>query len=323
MIDAPTRRRPLRHVYPTRAALLALLLSLMPGLAAVPGHAAAPGDTAGSAHAAPWGADARAPTPELGDLLGCGMWLDFLGRCVDALGAAPSEVPPEFPAEYRRAAPDRAGIRRDTYYFLGLQLSIIGTLYLMPESMSGWSDEQKNQHHADKWWRNVTHPDWDDDDDYINYVLHPYWGAAYYVRARERGYGAAGGFWYSFLLSTMYEAGVEALFEPLSIQDFFVTPIVGSLLGHQFMNWREATRERMTETRETRFRDQLLLVATDPLGNAADFVDRRFGRKVEFRAVPFASTMSSHPWGAHDWNQALHAPEAEDRVYGLRLNVRW
>ncbi|WP_367115459.1 DUF3943 domain-containing protein, partial [Marivivens sp.] len=34
----------------------------------------------------------------------------------------------------------------------------------------------------------MSHPQLDSDDWYINYVVHPYWGGAYYVRARERGY---------------------------------------------------------------------------------------------------------------------------------------
>lgn len=260
---------------------------------------------------------------DLAQMIDCPLWLDSLNHCVRG---APISAAAESDRFARMMAtggngmePDRDGIKRDTYYFLGLQLSIIGVLYFMPESVSGWSDEQREQHRASKWWDNVSGPEWDDDEHYINYVLHPYWGAAYYVRARERGYGQREAFWYSFLLSTMYEAGVEALFEPVSIQDFFVTPIVGSWLGGYFMDWRHSTRQRITDTGEARFRDKALLVLTDPLGNAADFVDRRLGRDVSFTAAPFVRRQPL-------WSTA-HGPRSLDgeheTTYGVTATIRW
>src|SRR5690606_13797782 len=138
-------------------------------------------------------------------------------------------------------------------------------------------------------------------EDYINYLLHPYWGAAYYVRARERGFAVRQSFWYSFLLSTLYETGVEALFEPVSIQDFFVTPIVGSWLGGYFMDWRRATYQRIDDTGRARFRDKALLVATDPLGNVADFIDRRLGLGTELHARPFVALRPATGEGFVPW----------------------
>ncbi|HEX7034141.1 MAG TPA: DUF3943 domain-containing protein [Pseudomonadales bacterium] len=273
------------------------------------------------------GADpaARHPSPAsqraIAALLDCRLWLSALDDCptLPAAGHNGRLLPFGDPAPAPPAGPDRAGIRRDTLYFLGLQLSVIGALYFMPESVSGWSNEQKEQHRADKWWNNVTNPTWDDDDDYINYVLHPYWGAAYYVRARERGFGARQAFWYSFLLSTLYEAGVEALFEPISIQDFFVTPIVGSWLGGHFMHWRTMTEDRIARTGTRRFRDTALLVATDPLGHAADFVDRRLGRQAELTARPFLITDSA--FVADPFMPRSRARLEE--TYGIRLMLRW
>ena len=252
-------------------------------------------------------------------MINCGLWLSALPDCPQLEASDTHTIAPAPPTPHSTSGPDREGIRRDTYYFMGLQLSIVGALYFMPESVSGWSDQQKNQHHADKWWSNVSDPAWDEDEDYINYVLHPYWGAAYYVRARERGYGPQGAFWYSFLLSTLYETGVEALFEPVSIQDFFVTPIVGSWLGGYFMDWRRATQARMARTGERRFRDKALLVATDPLGNAAEFIDRKLGREAEFGAVPFVVRgvgVPGHPF-------APYLGEGARDTYGLRLTLRW
>lgn len=256
---------------------------------------------------------------DLEQMIDCPLWLDSLNHCVSSAVDDTGFFAALAAAGENGTEPDRGGIRRDTYYFLGLQLSIIGVLYFMPESVSSWSDEQREQHRLDKWWDNVSGPEWDEDDHYINYVLHPYWGAAYYVRARERGYGQREAFWYSFLLSTMYEAGIEALFEPISIQDFFVTPIVGSWLGGYFMDWRHSTRQRMADTGEARFRDKALLVLTDPLGNAADFIDRRLGRDVSFTAAPFVRHQPR--WST---DPARHTADREHQTtYGVTATIRW
>jgi len=79
--------------------------------------------------------------------------------------------------------PDWRGVRRDTAYFLGYQFAAIAVLYIAPESISGWDSEQKQNYDFDKWRKNVSEPVWDEDRWWINYILHPYWGGAYYVRA--------------------------------------------------------------------------------------------------------------------------------------------
>lgn len=243
----------------------------------------------------------------------CGLWLDSLGQCA----AAPrggvrvaGEPLPDHPAEV-----NWPGLRRDVYYFLGLQFTIIGVLYLMPESVSSWSEEDKEEYSFDKWWDNVTNPTWDEDDHFINYVLHPYWGATYYVRGREQGLDPRGAFWYSVLLSSLYEFGAEALFEPVSIQDFFVTPIVGSLIGGYFMDWRDQTYARMKQTGQVRFRDKTLLVATDPLGAMGEVIDGWLGHDVNVTVRPFAFTRAAPPPDAPG--------QDTDAVYGITLQVRW
>jgi hypothetical protein len=262
---------------------------------------------------------AGASESRLMDMLDCPLWVSSMQRCVAVSPTTSIDGALASDQDAKTMGPDAAGIRRDTYYFLGLQVSVIGVLYFLPESVSGWSSEQRNQHHASKWWKNVTNPAWDEDELYINYILHPYWGAAYYVRARERGYAPRQAFWYSFLLSTMYEAGAEALFEPISIQDFFVTPIVGSWLGGYFMDWREGAKQRMAGTDDPRFRDQTILVLTDPLGNAADFIDRRLGREVKFAAAPF---VKHGPMWASPQQGRVRSDE-QDTSYGVTVTLRW
>jgi hypothetical protein len=222
------------------------------------------------------------------------------------------EFSPEFDTR------DRDGLRRDTMYFLAYQWIAIGLLYVAPESVSGWTDEQKEGYDMSYWWDNVTHPEMDSDDFYINYILHPYWGAAYYVRARERGYNDRQAFWYSFMLSCMYEFGAEALFEEVSIQDFFVTPIGGTLVGRYFMKVRDRIRDRDVEYGYRRTRDKWIWVLTDPFGSLNNGVDRLFGRDVNLQFQPYLYLPRNDAWSA----LAPQNLESEP-VYGIQFLVRW
>jgi len=213
---------------------------------------------------------------------------------------------------------DRDGLRRDTWYFLGYQVATIGLLYAMPEGVSGWTEEQKEGYSMSIWWDNVTHPEIDSDDFYINYLLHPYWGAAYFVRARERGYSDIESFWYSAMLSSAYEFGVEALFEEPSIQDVIVTPIGGSLVGMYFMNVRNSIREREISQGYRTKKDRWLWVLTDPLGSLNRQVDKLFGRKTELQVRPYRSIR------CRDVSMEL-APvtRGRERIYGIEFRLRF
>ena len=155
---------------------------------------------------------------------------------------------------------DWSGIGRDTAYFVGYQFLAIGLLYVMPERVTNWTKEQKEEYNIERWWKNVKHPAEDDDKWYVNYLLHPYWGATYYIRARERGFDKLESFVYSAFLSTMYEFGAEALFEQPSYQDLIITPAVGTLLG---MYVFEPMRERIkAKGPEQKWYDKMALVLT-------------------------------------------------------------
>jgi hypothetical protein len=105
-------------------------------------------------------------------------------------------------------------------------------------------------------------------------VLHPYWGSAYYLDARGRGFGRWGSFWYSFFASGLYEFGSEAFAEPASIQDIFVTPIAGSLLG---LALEGVWRELLAAGESRSWGGSALLYFIDPLGRLNHAVDRLFG----------------------------------------------
>jgi Domain of unknown function (DUF3943) len=174
---------------------------------------------------------------------------------------------------------DWGGIATDTAWFLGYQVLLGAFVYALPEGVTDWTSEEKDDL-GEQWWKNVSNPHWDSDAIVFNYIVHPYWGAAYYIRARERGFGPVGAFVYSALLSTLFEYGVEALFEPPSFQDLIITPVAGTLLGAFVF---EPLRKRIKAKPELSWSDKVIMVATDPLGGLNAVFERLFGIKSEVR----------------------------------------
>ena len=191
-----------------------------------------------------------------------------------AAETAPGEAPSHNAVTESRI-PDWDGIWRDTSILFGSQVVAGGLIYIMPESFSSWSDEQKKNTFR-KYGKNVGNIVMDKDKDYINYGLHPYWGATYYIRGRERGLDKFPSFIYSALISAGYEFGVECFFERPSIQDLIATPVVGSLMGALVF---EPLRESIKRKQELSWYDHVLLIATDPVGVLSLGFEKMFGIK--------------------------------------------
>ncbi len=146
--------------------------------------------------------------------------------------------------------------------------------------MSRWSESAKNNIGFERWWDNVNHPEWDDDSWAVNYIGHPYFGAAYYIRARERGFDRIDSFLYSAAASALYEFGVEAIFERPSYTDLIVTPVGGALLGGLVF---EPIRNWILRKPELKWYDHVGLIATDPIGALNYVVERLIGIKSDIR----------------------------------------
>lgn len=122
-----------------------------------------------------------------------------------------------------------------------LATAYIGTLVVLeclPEDATSWNraEIQKDPWYT-RWYNNVIKegPAWDKDNPIFNYVLHPYAGAVYFMAARTCGFNFYQSLLYSACISTIgWEFGIEACMERPSIQDIFVTPLVGSLIGEGF-----------------------------------------------------------------------------------------
>lgn len=174
---------------------------------------------------------------------------------------------------------DWVGLTRDTGLLLGYQLVAAGIIYALPESVSNWSDADKDIS-FEKWWHNVQNPQWDHDDWTLNYLAHTYFGATYYIRARERGFGRIESFIYSAFASALYEFGIEALGEPPSYQDLIVTPVGGALVGGFVF---EPIRSWVKHKPELKWYDHAILVATDPIGALNYVTESLLGIKSTIR----------------------------------------
>jgi len=181
--------------------------------------------------------------------------------------------------------PDFDGLLSDTKYYFGYQLGMLVIIFFLPTEISKWDKDAKAGNLFSKYWYNITHPTWDSDEWYLNYVMHPYFGATYHVRARERGYGPMGGFYYSFLLSSLWEMGLEAFAEPVSIQDVFVTPFYGALVGEFFMQVRKNIKNKGRADRNAW--NKFVLFITDPIGSLNNIFRRWTGWTTHMEVEPF------------------------------------
>jgi hypothetical protein len=197
------------------------------------------------------------------------------------------------PSESAAPGPDWGRLARDTSFLLGYQIAVIGVFYVLPEDVSKWSEEQKEDI-GSRWLNHVQHPELDKDSLFVNYVGHPYFGATYYIRARERGFGEFSSFVYSAFASTLYEFGVEALFENPSIQDLISTPIGGALIGKFIF---EPVRKRIKAKPALQWYDHVALTLTDPLGALNGVFERLLGIRSDVRVDMKPSPRSSRGHG--------------------------
>lgn len=150
-------------------------------------------------------------------------------------------VPPsiyELPAGWTLSAPNWHRMWINTAVLSGAFVSTLFVLELLPEDATSWNRAALQQTPFYKrWFKNVFKrgPEWDHDNPIFNFILHPYAGAAYFMSARSCGFNFWQSMLYSAAISTIgWEFGIEACMERPSIQDLFITPGVGSLIGEGF-----------------------------------------------------------------------------------------
>jgi hypothetical protein len=161
-------------------------------------------------------------------------------------------------------------------------LGVAGVLAVMPESVTGWSDDSSIDELPQRWWDNVrSGPVWDDDDWQLNFIGHPYFGGVYYQVARKSGFSQWDSFVYSALMSAFYwEYGVEAFAEVPSIQDLIVTPIGGWLYGEWAYNTEKAILAQGGTVMNSRILGSISLFLLDPIENIGNGINSVFGKEL-------------------------------------------
>lgn len=133
--------------------------------------------------------------------------------------------------------PDYKRLAINSVVLCGAGFAALGVLQALPEDATAWNKERITS--IPFWERWSTHvrkgPVWDNDNFVFNYILHPYGGAAYYMSARSSGCNILYSALYSAAVSTIFwEYGIEAFMEIPSIQDLFITPFAGAIIGESF-----------------------------------------------------------------------------------------
>ncbi len=174
-------------------------------------------------------------------------------------------------------------LAEDTAIITLLVIGSIAILYAAPKSVSKWEDEDKDlslESLKERWKDNVTDgPVWDDDEDWINYIGHPYFGAGYYVHSYHLGYNRLESFLYAVFMSTfLYEYGFEAFFEIPSTQDLIFTPIGGALLGELFLLAEKNIVGNGSRVLGSEMLGTFCLGVIDPLGVAVRAIKRLNGK---------------------------------------------
>lgn len=129
---------------------------------------------------------------------------------------------------------------------------------------------------------------WDEDRFFFNYIAHPLTGSESYLRARMRGFTPMESFLFSFCSSAVWEYLVEGWVEPVSVEDVFITPVAGSMLGElrfQGKLWLKKQNHILAD---------IGAVAIDPIQSLVEGVYYLFSGKKkelpEFRVLLFYET---------------------------------
>ncbi len=185
------------------------------------------------------------------------------------------------PITFDNLSKEQRKVVEQTRNFTVLGAGMVGLLYMMPESVTKWDKDEIGKI-GSKWKENVKEgPVVDEDDWAINYIGHPYSGAAYYVVARHAGLSKMGSFGYSVFMSTIFwEYGFEATAEVPSLQDLILTPVLGSLLGELFITWEKDIENNNGQLFGSKRLGSVALAVMDPAGAMLDGINNLFEETV-------------------------------------------
>lgn len=192
----------------------------------------------------------------------------------------------------------------NTGMFLGTTVISFGILYALPESATQWDKEKMREEGITKKWEENIHkgPVIDNDNFFFNYVTHPWAGAGYYMTARSSGFKWWDSFLYSSLMSTIFwEYGVEAFAEIPSVQDIFITPIVGSMFGEGFFYAKKSIMKHDKRILKSKVLGITTLFLMDPFNTILDGIgyQDKYSTTVTIAPVGVNMLQQTPVWGAN------------------------
>ena len=205
--------------------------------------------------------------------------------------------------------PKRLGL--NTALYIGGTFVAFAVLWASPESFSGWDkDKIREEGLINQWKENVrTGPIWDQDDWFLNWIMHPYVGAIYYMSARGSGYRWWESFLYSTLMSTFFwEYGVEAFAEIPSWQDLVITPVLGSVVGELFFEAKGAIIRNDRRILNSKFLGVTSMILMDPMNEILNGMGYKTKNKIQYYSVI----------GPVDLD-----PVSQKRIWGLQVAMQF
>lgn len=204
--------------------------------------------------------------------------------------------PPKF-KDYRR-------LGYNSLLYLGTASITFGALWAMPESLTKWDKEaMEEKGMLYKWKENVKDgPVLDKDGFFMNYLAHPYCGGVYYVTARSSGFTILESFSYSVVMSTFFwEYGIEAFAEIPSIQDLFITPVIGSIVGEGFFYAKKSILKHDKKVLNSKFLGITSLFIVDPFNTVLDGFGYKEKVKTQMNIAPvgFDANSNKTVWGVN------------------------
>lgn len=211
--------------------------------------------------------------------------------------------PPSFPPTTIYAYPYSMDFELPQWHRMWINTAVLSgafvtTLFVLeclPENATSWNRaELQKDSPAVRWFNNIFKrgPEWDHDNPIFNYVLHPYAGAVYFMSARSCGFN----FWHSMLYSACistigWEFGIEACMERPSIQDIFITPIIGSMLGEGFYHVKRHLADNDYRLLGSRFVGGVVGFLVDPVNELIDLFRGNPARRLHGRHLHQSAPM--------------------------------
>ncbi len=177
--------------------------------------------------------------------------------------------------------------------------AFVGTLLVLeclPEDATSWNRaELQDVPLLNRWNNHVIKkgPEWDHDNPIFNYLLHPYAGAVYFMAARSCGFNHYQSLLYCAIISTVgWEFGIEAFMERPSIQDIFITPLVGSAIGEGFYHLKRSIVSNGYELFGSRFLGGLACFFLDPVNEVVGLFAGNPARREASKNIRFSTGLN-------------------------------